>query len=80
MLTEMQVRAAIGETIDGFDETAIAADEDLSDAGIDSLDQVKVLMRIEELYGLTVADGDLALCSSIERIVAYFQPRSAAAA
>ncbi len=71
MITEAQVREAIAVTVEGFDAASLDAHEDLADAGIDSLDQVQVLMHLSEIHGLVVADGDMHLCSSIARIVDY---------
>jgi len=73
MVTEQQVRAAIASVVDTVDAAAIDAAMDLDECGIDSLDHASIVMRIEELYGLRVADGDLDECTSIAAIVAYFR-------
>jgi acyl carrier protein len=73
MLTEQDVRAAIASAVDTVDAAAIDASTDFDDCGIDSLDHASIVMRIEELYGLRVADGDFDACRSIAAIVAYFQ-------
>jgi acyl carrier protein len=73
MVTEQQVRMAIASVVDTVDAAAIDAAMDFDECGIDSLDHASVIMRIEELYGLRVADGDFDECRSIAAIVAYFQ-------
>lgn len=73
ILTEEQVRAAIADAIDRVDAATIGPETDFGDAGMDSLDHAQVLIRVEELYGLRVADEDIALCDSIAAIIAYAQ-------
>lgn len=70
-LSEEQVRAAIADAIDRVDAATIGAETPFADAGMDSLDHAQVLIRIEELYGLRVADEDIAACNSIIAIIAY---------
>ena len=71
ILTEEQVRAAIAGAIDRLDAATIGVETDFGDAGMDSLDHAQVLIQVEELYGLRVADEDIATCSSIAAIIAY---------
>lgn len=71
MLSEEQVRAAIAEAVDRAGAASIGADTDFEDAGLDSLDHAQILIRIEERYGLHVADADMAECRSIAAILAY---------
>ena len=73
MLTEQDVRAAIAGAVDTVDAAAIDPAADFEDCGLDSLDHASIILRIEELYGLRVADGDFDACRSIVAIVAYFQ-------
>jgi acyl carrier protein len=77
MLTEQDVRAAVASTVDTVDAAALDASADFEDCGLDSLDHASIIMRIEELYGLRVADGDFDACRSIAAIVAYFQHQAA---
>jgi len=72
MLTEALVRDAIRAAVADFDPDLLAADTPFYDLGLDSLDQVKILLVIEERHRLQVADGDLDRCGSIQAILAYF--------
>lgn len=79
MLTERQVRAAIESAVDrigGVEAIGIATGFD--DWGLDSLDHAQILIRIEELYGLQVADGDFDECRSIAAIIDYSRRLEAA--
>lgn len=71
MLTEDEVRRAIADSVDRVDVATIGAETDFGDAGLDSLDHAQILIRVEELYGVRIADDDFALCSSIAAIRAY---------
>ena len=71
MLTEEQVRAAIATAVDRVGADTMDPDTDFDDAGLDSLDHAQILIRVEELYGVRVADEDFAECRSIAAIVAY---------
>jgi acyl carrier protein len=73
MLSEQDVRAAIASVVDTVDAAALDAAADFDDCGLDSLDHASVILRIDELFGLRVADGDLDECRSIAAIVAYFR-------
>ena len=61
-LTTAQVRDVIGERIDTFDQRALAEETCFFDIGLDSLDQVQILLAIEQRFGLRVADGDFEKC------------------
>ncbi|MFG1358096.1 acyl carrier protein [Xanthobacter pseudotagetidis] len=71
LLDEGAVRQAIREAVDRPGVDSLGADTDFYRVGLDSLDHAQILMRVEELFGLTVADADFDLCRSISAIVAY---------
>lgn len=71
VLTEQIVRAVIGGAVDRVSTSDLESAEDFYDFGLDSLDHAMILLRLEETYGLHVAEEDFELCSSIEAIVAY---------
>ena len=71
-LTTAEVRDVIGERIDSFDPAVLAEETCFFDTGLDSLDQVQILLAIEQRFGLRVADGDFEKCNSIRAIVDYF--------
>lgn len=41
--------------------------------GLDSLDHVQILMKVEETFGMRFADTDFDECNSIDRIAAFLQ-------
>ncbi|QFR33979.1 acyl carrier protein [Ancylobacter sp. TS-1] len=45
--------------------------EDFYTQGLDSLDHVQILMKIEEEFSVVIADSDYDACTSIERIKAF---------
>lgn len=71
MITEEQIRKAIGEVAPDLEAASLAADEDFIDAGMDSLDVADLLLALQESSGLEVPDDDLELCRSIQGILAY---------
>lgn len=71
MLTEADVRRAIVSAVDRIPVDELGDDEDFYAYGLDSLEHAQILMRVEELYGLRVADADFDECISIAAIVGY---------
>jgi acyl carrier protein len=45
----------------------------LLSSGLDSLDFSTLLMAIEDRFGLTISDGDLAKLRSVDEIVAFVE-------
>ena len=76
MLTEENVRDAIGRSVMGVDAANLHVDTEFSEAGIDSLDHASILLALQEEYGLTVPDEDTDKCTSIRAIVEYAAERS----
>lgn len=73
MVTEPEVRAAIACVIDHVDAQGIDAGADFYDCDLDSLHHASIILQLQEMYGLTVADGDLDKCRSITAIISYSQ-------
>lgn len=42
--------------------------------GFDSLDHIQILMKIEDLFGVTFEDTDFDQCNSVDRIAAFLGP------
>jgi acyl carrier protein len=76
MITEQDVRDAIGKAVDGFDLSALSAGDDFFDAGLDSLDHATVLLGIQEDCGLTIPDEAVDQCRSINGILEYAKSNS----
>ncbi len=53
----------------------INVNDNLMDVGLDSISMVKIILGIEELYGIMIPDEDLFFdnFSSIEKIVQYIE-------
>ncbi len=78
MLSEKDVRDAIADAVDRVSLDDLGVDENFYRFGLDSLDHAQILIRLEELYGLRVADADFEKCLSIAAIVDYSRaPRAA---
>ena len=71
MITADDIRALIQENVMGVDATALGEDDNFQQAGIDSLDQINVLLGIEEKHGYKIPDEDVKLCMSIRGILDY---------
>lgn len=70
-LAETDVRRALAETAGAELARSIGAEETFDQAGLDSLDQAQLHMRLEEAHGVRIADEDFEACNSIAAIVAY---------
>lgn len=71
MITEATIRSAIADIIPGFDVGALNITQPFTEAGIDSLDHVMILLKLQELHGLNVPDEIINRMSSIDRILIY---------
>jgi acyl carrier protein len=71
MLTEMDVRLAIASAVDRVPVEDLGLEEGFYAYGLDSLEHAQILMRVEEIHGLRVADADFDLCISIATILEY---------
>lgn len=76
MITEQDVRAAIGRARENFDSNALPIDADLGDAGLDSLDQASVLLDLHESSGIEFPEDTTEL-NSIQAILAFAQAAKA---
>ena len=72
MKTE-QIKDVITEVVIGFDIENLREDQNLLDAGIDSLDHMNILLAIEEQCGIEIPNQDVEECTSIEGILLYIQ-------
>lgn len=70
-LDEAAVRRAILETVDRVSVRTLKRDSDFYAHGLDSLDQVQILMRIEEVHGLKIPDEEIETCRSIDAILDF---------
>ena len=72
MKTE-QIKDLITKVVIGFDTENLREDQNLLDAGIDSLEHMNILLEIEEQCGIEIPDEDIEECSSIRGILLYLQ-------
>ncbi|TAJ97412.1 MAG: acyl carrier protein [Reyranella sp.] len=70
-VTEQGVREIIAGVVERVCTDDLQASEDFYDFGFDSLDHAQILMRIEEVFGVLIAEDDLDDCRSIEAIIEY---------
>ena len=71
MITADDIRALIQDNVIGVDAAALGEDDSFKQAGIDSLDQINVLLAIEEKHGYKIPDEDVKLCKSIRSTLDY---------
>ena len=55
----------------GVDAMAMREDQSFKEAGVDSLDQINILLAIEEKHGYKIPDEDVKLCKSIRSTLDY---------
>ena len=76
MITEEQVRSAIGRVREEFDANALPIAADFGDAGLDSLDQASILLELHDLTGIEFPEDSTEL-SSIQAILKFAQSKTA---
>ena len=58
----------------GIDEEKVTPDSDIiKDLGLDSLDIVDMLMSVEETFGVTIDDGDVAEMKTVADVVKFIE-------
>ena len=58
----------------GIDEEKVTPDSDIiKDLGHDSLDIVDMLMSVEETFGVTIDDGDVAEMKTVADVVKFIE-------
>lgn len=75
MISEKDVRAAIGRVRESLDANAVPADADLGDVGLDSLDHASVLLDLHESTGVEFPE-DASSLNTIRAIVEYAQSKN----
>jgi len=75
MLNSDDIRSIIKKVVIGVNLSDLDDNQDFADAGIDSLDQLSILLGIEEQYGVTIPDEDLDQCNSIAGLVLYINKK-----
>lgn len=72
MISDIDIKNVIADTIMGFDVSAMDNDQDFSNLGLDSLDHLTILLALEETFEMTkIPDEDIDKCRSISGILDY---------
>ena len=71
-----EVLAAIRDSGELDDVSALRDDVKLTEQGIDSLGMFNVLLVLSERHGVTIPDQDAERLQTIAQITAYFNDRS----
>ncbi|MBT4434790.1 acyl carrier protein [bacterium] len=72
MITEQDIKNVIEKEVMGFDVNNLRNDQDFTEAGIDSLDHLSILLALEEGYGVKkIPDEFIDDCRSISGILSY---------
>jgi acyl carrier protein len=74
-LSEADLRTVIGDVVGEAAARELTADQPFADFGLDSLDQAQILIRLDEGYGISIADADFEKCSSINNILNHVAGR-----
>lgn len=76
-MTFDKVKEIIVDTL-GVDEEAVTAEATVfGDLGADSLDAVELNMALEDAYGISIPDEDIAAMKTVGDIVAYVDQKTA---
>lgn len=70
--TASKVRAIIAEQL-RINKEKIAPDSTLEDLGADSLDRVKIIMELEEAFGIEIKDEEAEKLSTVDQVINYVQ-------
>jgi acyl carrier protein len=76
MITEQDVRAAIGRVRENFDPNALPVDAEFGDAGMDSLDHASILLELHESSGIEFPE-EISGLNTIARIVRFAEEKKA---
>ena len=72
MISDADIRNVIQDNVMGFDVDKLDNDQDFTDAGIDSLDHLSILLALEEGFSIKkIPDEDLGKCKSVSGILNY---------
>jgi len=72
MISDIDIKNVIADSVIGFDVSAMSNDQDFSDLGIDSLDHLTILLTLEEAFEIKkIPDEDIDKCRSISGILDY---------
>jgi acyl carrier protein len=74
MITEKDVRAAIGRVVENYDADALPVTANFVDAGFDSLDQASILLDLQENTGFEFPE-DASELMSIQAIVQFAESK-----
>lgn len=62
----------------GIDEDKVKPESDIiKDLGLDSLDIVDMLMYVEEEFGISIDDGDVAEMKTVADVVKFIESQTA---
>jgi acyl carrier protein len=76
MITEQDVRAAIGRVVENIDANSLPIGANFVDAGLDSLDQASILLDIQENNGIEFPE-DASELTSIQAILQFAESNRA---
>jgi acyl carrier protein len=67
-----EIARTANDRLSGLD---LDPDRDFDLQGLDSLDQVQIVMAVEQAFDLQIEDVDYDQCTSLSKIAAYLQRR-----
>lgn len=73
MSTEGKLREIIAEVTDGFDAKGLGLNAPFLDAGLDSLDMARVLLEVQEVFGVIVPEGEEDKYDTLGKLVAFVE-------
>ena len=72
--TYNKVSAIVAEKL-SIDPSTIKPNSTMQELGADSLDLVEIIMKLEESFGLEIADADIVHLNSMQEFVDYIHQR-----
>lgn len=72
--TQQKIVSIIAEKLN-IDKNTIKPESTMQELGADSLDLVEIVMKLEEAFGVEIADDDVAHLNTVGQYVEYVQSR-----
>ncbi len=72
MISDIDIKNVIADSVMGFDVSVMDNDQDFSNLGLDSLDHLTILLALEETFEIKkIPDEDIDKCRSVSGILDY---------
>jgi acyl carrier protein len=78
-MTRQDIEVAVNGLLSGYlDREALAQDTTIRDLGLDSIDYLELVLRIEETLNVEIDVGEFEKCQTVGDMIGFLQARKAA--